>query len=369
MDLFTKEPSYLHIIHNDRLFRGDPFLLLSSKDFDELRLTYVSSPEFFFEKVKDFKKVIAILGEEETAREFYQFDPLMEERFIAPAESNAEILKALSEEMIELRYMKAGERIQSKVYILKSSSGSYRVMVGSANFTASAFGNKSQYEELIVYDSSYNPHFCDTYLKRFEEVYEASLDFLSEKTKKKLKNLILRTDNVLIYTPEDRADLTIEKVNRDTTAGGDASRIVIEITEEKERFKKKGMEIERIERIIEHVTKKTKDGYFFEPKERLLSLKEKLKEIVSFTHKRTQEFIDKRNFLHFNPGYSEFYIKEGDHALPYTISMEKDELRAYLERLTNFVNSYSEFGTHKDRETLKRVFETILFAFTSPLYI
>lgn len=364
MELF-RATSYLHIVHNDRVFHGEPFSLFEG--FDELRLiTYVSSPEFFFEKIKGFRRVVAIFGEEETARVFYQLDPLIEERFIAPAESDHEILKALDEGRIELRYMRTGERIHSKIYILKNALNELRVMLGSANFTSSAFGNRGQFEELIVYDSSYNPTLCELYLNRFEEIYQNSIDFLSERTKRKIRALVLRADSVLVFTPEDRAELTIEKVNKERITGSDAGSLVVEVIEEKERLEERIMEIERIERIVEHVTKKTKEGHSFEPKERLLSLKEKLKEIVSFSHRRTQEFIDKRNFLHFNPGHSEFYIKQGEQAIPYTLSIDAAELRYCLERLVNFVNSYWEFAVHKDREVLKRVFEAILFAFTSP---
>ncbi|MFN3740490.1 MAG: phospholipase D family protein [Thermodesulfovibrionales bacterium] len=367
MDLFTSRTTYLNIVHNDKVFHGDPFSLMSPQDFDELRLiTYVSNPEFFSEKIKGFKKVIAILGEEETAREFYQLDPLIEEKFISPVESDSEILQGLDEGKIELRYMKSSERIHSKLYILKNRNGDFRVMIGSANFTSSAFGNRGQFEELIAYDSSYNPLLCGVYLKRFDEIYQNSLDFLSERTRKKIKSLVLKADNILIYTPEDKAELIIEKINNERITVDNASSLVIDVIEEKEKLEEKILEIERIEKVVEHVTKKTKDGYAFEPKERLQSLKEKLKEIVSFSHRRTQEFIDKRSFLHFNPGHLEFYVKQNDIAIPYTISMDRDELRLHLEKVVNFINSYWEFADHKDREVLKRVFEAILFAFTSP---
>lgn len=366
MDLFSKRVSYLHILHNDKPFKSEPLTLFDG-NFTELRVvTYVSSPEFFFDRVKKFKKVIAILGEEESAREFYQLDPTFEERFILSAESDPQVLEAIANGVIELRYMKAGERIHSKIYILSDVQGNTRVMVGSANFTSSAFSNRGQFEELIVYDSSYNPSFCDAYIKRFKEIYENSMDFLSEKTKKKIQSLILRAENILIFTPDDRAEAIVEKVQRQIQAGGDAGSLVIEVMNEKERTEKRIMEIERVEKIIENVTKKTKDGYSFEPKQKLVTLKEKLKEIVSFSHKRTQEFIDKRKFLYFNHANWEFYIKENDHAVSYNDNLTDEELRDNLIKLVNFVNSYWEFAVYKDREVLKRVFEAILFAFTSP---
>jgi len=367
MDLFTDKVSYLHILHNDKPFKSEPLSLFDTENFNELKIvTYVSSPDFFFDKVKKFKKVIAILGEEESAREFYQLDPVFEERIIHSAESDPEVLEAIANGRIELRYMKAGERIHSKIYILSDTQGKSRVMVGSANFTNAAFSNRGQFEELIVYDSFHNPSFCDSYIKRFNEIYKNSVDFLSEKTRKKLQSLILKAENIMIFTPDDRADNIVEKVNRQIQSGGDASTLVVEVMEEKEKAEKRIMEIERIEKIIENVTKKTKDGYSFEQKQKLLTLKEKLKEIVSFSHRKTQEFIDKRNFLYLNPANWEFYIKENEQAVSYDANLTEEKLKENLKKLVNFVNSYWEFAVYKEREVLKRVFEAILFAFTSP---
>jgi hypothetical protein len=367
MDLFTDKVSYLHILHNDKPFKSEPLSLFDTENFTELKIvTYVSSPDFFFDKVKKFKKVIAILGEEESAREFYQLDPVFEERIIHSAESDPEVLEAIANGRIELRYMKVGERIHSKIYILSDTQGKSRVMVGSANFTNAAFSNRGQFEELIVYDSFHNPSFCDSYIKRFNEIYKNSVDFLSEKTKKKLQSLILKAENIMIFTPDDRADNIVEKVNRQIQSGGNASTLVVEVIEEKEKAEKRIMEIERIEKIIENVTKKTKDGYSFEQKQKLLTLKEKLKEIVSFSHRKIQEFIDKRNFLYLNPANWEFYIKENEQAVSYDANLTEEKLKENLKKLVNFVNSYWEFAVYKDREVLKRVFEAILFAFTSP---
>jgi hypothetical protein len=367
MDLFTDKVSYLHILHNDKPFKSEPLSLFDTENFTELKIvTYVSSPDFFFDKVKKFTKVIAILGEEESAREFYQLDPVFEERIIHSAESDPEVLEAIANGRIELRYMKVGERIHSKIYILSDTQGKSRVMVGSANFTNAAFSNRGQFEELIVYDSFHNPSFCDSYIKRFNEIYKNSVDFLSEKTKKKLQSLILKAENIMIFTPDDRADNIVEKVNRQIQSGGNASTLVVEVIEEKEKAEKRIMEIERIEKIIENVTKKTKDGYSFEQKQKLLTLKEKLKEIVSFSHRKIQEFIDKRNFLYLNPANWEFYIKENEQAVSYDANLTEEKLKENLKKLVNFVNSYWEFAVYKDREVLKRVFEAILFAFTSP---
>lgn len=86
-------------------------------------------------------------------------------------------------------------------------------------------------------------------------------------------------------------------MQRQIQSGGDAESLVVEVMDERERIDKKIMEIERIEKIIEHVTKKTKNGYSFEPKQKLVTLKDKLREIVSFFTKELRSSLIKETFF------------------------------------------------------------------------
>ena len=43
-------------------------------------------------------------------------------------------------------------------------------MFGSANFSTKAFGGDKQFEELVVYDSSYNSKIVDIFLQRYENI-------------------------------------------------------------------------------------------------------------------------------------------------------------------------------------------------------
>ncbi len=373
MELFSQRKNYLNIIFNDNPFEGKPESIFDPQKFEKFYLiTYVSSPGFFFQKVKSFKKVIAILGEEEAAGEFYQLNPFAEERFIQEIGEDRELIEKILKNDIELRYLKPGEKIHSKIYILLSENSTV-VAIGSANFTQTAFSNKNQYEELLVYDSSYKPEICQLYLKRFEEIYKNSLEFFTTKTKRKLKDTlktgetaVIQSNSVFIVTTEEKTEMIIEKVNKAASVINSATPLVVEVQTGRAKLEEKLMEIERIEKIVEHVTRKSKSGYSFETKDKLRNLKGKLKEFVSKSHKRSQELLDKRNWLYFNKSNFQFYLKEEDYAVPYVSEMEKDELRDYLTRLTHFIESYYIFSTRKDREVLKRCFEAILFAFTSP---
>ena len=371
--LFSQKKNFLHIILNDKPFTGTLEELFNPQKFEKFCLiTYVSSPSFFFQKVKPFKKVIAILGEEEVAGEFYALNPFIEEKFLKELGGDKELLEKVLKKHIEIRYLKPGERIHSKIYLLFSTN-EVRVAIGSANFSQTAFSNKNQYEELLVYDSSYKPDLCELYLKRFEEIYKNSLEFFTSKSKRKLEELlktektaIIQTDAVFMMTTEEKAEVVVEKVNKAASVTSSATPLVIDVQQEKASIEERLIEIERVEKIVEHVTRKSKEGYSFEPPKRLRNLKDKLKEVVSKSHKRSEELIDKRNWLYFEKSTFNFFIKEGDSAIPYSSLMEKEELRKQLQKLENFIESYYIFSTRKDREVLKRCFEAILFAFVSP---
>lgn len=59
-------------------------------------------------------------------------------------------------------------------------SNKNRVVIGSANFTKTAFQNKNQFEELLIYDDS--PLF-DQYLERFQELENVTIDYIPDRSK------------------------------------------------------------------------------------------------------------------------------------------------------------------------------------------
>ncbi|MCS7123340.1 MAG: phospholipase D family protein [Candidatus Aenigmarchaeota archaeon] len=379
MSLFAPKPvKYLNITYNDDIFNGHVEELFDYNNFNEIKIvSYVSSIDFFFKIVKNFKKIVAILGEEETAQEFYTINTAVEEELIKIINADEHILRLISNGQVELRYMKSGEKIHSKIYIL-SGDNIHRVMVGSANLTKSAFSNHKQYEELIVYDSSYNDKFCHFYLKRFDEIYENSVNFINNKIKQKINKLAVNANNVIllsnndkVFTVDDKIESIIDKINNERTLNVDVDSLIMNITEEKEKISQKAIEIEKIEKIAQNIIRRNKNSFEFETKEKVIKIKDKLREIISMTHKNSQNFINKRNYLYFNFTDWRFYIKKEEQdnlAIVYSCDDSQEKVKDALDRLINFVNSYKEFTIGQDKEVCKRVFEAILYAFTSPFF-
>jgi len=101
--LFSEKKKYLHIVLNDKPFTGTLEELFNPQKFEKFCLiTYVSSPSFFFQKVKPFKKVVAILGEEDVAGEFYALNPFVEEKFLKELGGDKELLEKILKTYIEI---------------------------------------------------------------------------------------------------------------------------------------------------------------------------------------------------------------------------------------------------------------------------
>nr|WP_295974228.1 phospholipase D family protein [uncultured Bacillus sp.] len=93
-----------------------------------------------------------------------------------------DIQELLKQERYQIRYSKKYNPIHSKLYLMDGLKDT-RVMVGSANFTDTAFSQRKQFEELLVFDNS--PLF-DIYSQRFQDIYRHTVDYIPEKIKQKL---------------------------------------------------------------------------------------------------------------------------------------------------------------------------------------
>jgi len=373
----TKEyaKNYLNLVYNDKRVFNYPLEFFDTNKFNSLKLvTFVSSPKFFFENIKGFQKVIAILGEEETAKTFSTFDVNKEEEYIKEAEQiSPELVKSIIDGNIELRYLGLNKRIHSKIYILHSPDESfYRIAFGSANFTTTAFGNNKQYEELVIYDSDYNPDICKIYTERFSEIYKNSYNFLSDviknKAKKNIIQNVIQTENVFYITDDEKAKAILEKVNKENIYNADADDIVVISSQKKDAVEKELVLIEKEEKILDILTIKNKDKTVFKPQSKLKNIEEKIKEIIVLSNKKSKNLLDTRKSLIYDK--SVLYVKENNNdeiAVPFAAKTTQDELQKRLIQITNFVDSYYKFAVNPDKDILKNAFESILFAFTSPL--
>ena len=199
---------YLNIMYNDEPYPEDIQTLFDAEKFDRLFIcTYVSSPKYFFTQTKAFDEVELLLGIEDSDNaQKYLFDPKYTSDFFKSLDKTT--LEKIANGKIRIRFSNLGSMIHSKIYILSNSkTRDARVMMGSANYSASAFGNSKQYEELLVYDSEYNKKFTDFYTGRYREIYENTSDFVPERIKKKIRD----KEEIRIMTLDNEESLEVLK--------------------------------------------------------------------------------------------------------------------------------------------------------------
>jgi len=211
--LFSQENSkcYLSVLYNDEAYQEDITNLFDAKKFDKLLIcTFVSSPKFFFKQTQAFNHIELLLGIEDSQNaQKYLFDPKYTDDFFKSLDKT--ILEKITTDNIAIRFTTVGTTIHSKIYIQQDTkTQEARVMIGSANYSATAFGNKKQYEELLVYDSTYNKKLTDYYLQRYEDIKAETLDFIPKRIKKKIKTQELK---ILTLDSEESLEILKERID------------------------------------------------------------------------------------------------------------------------------------------------------------
>jgi len=362
---------YLNVVYNNEPYNEDIELLFDPKKFDRLLIcTYVSSPKYFFAHIKKFDEVELLLGIEdnENAQKFL-FDPDYTSEFFKSLDQ--ETLHKIANQKIRIRFANLGSMIHSKIYILlNSKTKETRVMVGSANYSASAFGNMKQYEELIVYDSAYNAKFTDLYRKRYEEIRADTLDFIPERIKKKITNS--QELKILSLSEEESVELLKDRVEQieglvampDELDEG-IKRTKHLVAKLEERTKQELKSLAKTKQVIEIVTKPSKGKLGFLKPAQFVKQKEQIITKVLKEKRVVKEFEDSRTSLLYSEATGHIYCKENEELKLYPKRANKEVLNQKLMLLSRFIDAYTIYTINKESDTKKRIFEAILYAFSS----
>ncbi len=371
--LFSADGSrvYLGVLFNDKEWSGGVDSLFDPGLFDTIRIaTYVSSPKHFFKRTAGFEKIELLLGTEESASaEKFIFDPSSTDEMLKSLDR--ESLKKIADGSISVRFAEIGSMIHSKIYILSDSkSGRARVAVGSANFSVRAFGGEKQFEELIVCDSDYNPDFTKHFILRYERIREATIDFIPERIKRRLREQHLE---VVTFGEEEGVELLKERIadmqNALIVPDEIAERIKRSkrlLAEQEESLKKEMEAVSKTKTVIEIVTRTARgESRFIEP----ARIEAKKGQIITKAYrdvKKIREFEDSRVELLYSESEASIYIKKADERFePFAKKADIKLIEEKLALLRRFVSAYTKFTINDDKETPKRIFEAILYAFCS----
>lgn len=369
----TKKINYLGIFYNDKEYDGNVSMLFDPKKFDEIYIcTFVSSPKYFFTQVKEYKNIELILGIEDglNANKF-AFDPNFTNEFFKSLPH--ETIQKIKNNSIKIRYTKQGTAIHSKIYIQRDSkNNNLRIMVGSANYSNRAFANKNQFEELLIYDSDYNSHITNYYWKRYNYIKEQTLDFVP----KYLKNKFSQEDlKILTLSDEESLEILKDRI-RDISAAvivpDELSEDIKEtkkfIAKQKDEIQKELKSFEETKQIFEIVTKTTKNRTEFIKPAQFIKKKEQIITKILKPKRIVKEFKDSRIYLFYSEQDESIYLKDEktNNFEKYAKESDKGILAKRLNQLEQFISSYENFTINRQRDTQKRVFEAILYAFLSP---
>lgn len=360
--------------------------LFDSTQYDSIKVaSFVASPDYLFKKLRGFKNLQVILGEEESARTLTSLDVEKEVSFIKAIDSQALKDKILSKAW-EFRAMPPHMALHSKIYLLESTSKA-RVMIGSANLSRQAFEGR-QFEELLIFDDA---SIVDVYRKRFEEIWHIGVSWLGESALKHLKRLdlsaqtinvesidrsIVHTDalqadlikNSIIITPELKVDLLGDKIENLRHTYAPLQSVIESLEYDATQSLSLTQEIRKQSDLIELVTKKNKGISVFKSRQELGKAKENIIQMLSLTSKKSESFMEQRPNLIWDKLRGGLYVAHDDNAIMLSANnTEALHLKGQLLRLSKFIRSYSLFTSTNSKENEKKIFEAILTTLVSPL--
>ena len=251
----------LFAVYNSKVTKMKVSAIFDSQRFKDFKaVSYVSSPKFFAETVKDFESVIFILGIDNVDNLNKFSDGLSaylksDEQIKFFNDLPDETKNLVVENNIQIRYGKPGVMIHDKIYLLSNDeTGDFRVIIGSANFSTSAFNSENRHFENIRIDDS--KELYEIYLARFNYLLEQINDYIPEICRCNYK----KDKAIVTISPETNVEILLDKI--------DGIKIVTE--EQMEVFQQRAAlideekkEIDTAKRIIEIIlTPKSKDGNF-----------------------------------------------------------------------------------------------------------
>lgn len=373
-ELFA-EPS-LFVLHN-----GASCEFTTDEIFDASRFTkfygvsYVSSPKFFAETVRDFKEVTFILGIPDTDVSGKFTDALI--NILAESENGALFFNSLSgaaknkivDGCMNIRYGRAGVMIHDKIYLLANDdTNDYRVIMGSANFSASAFNAENKNYENIRIDD--NKDLYDIYKKRWDYLYSETEDFIPEICKKQYKD----TKTQIVLDAETKFNLLVDRLDENRANLIVPENYLQDIHKETLHIKKKLENVEQTKKLLGAVLSgKRKDNtYRVKLKESIIKSKQGIKNYLVKTNKDSEDLNASRELLlSSDEEYLYKKIKNEDESengelTLYSKLATTDEIKSALTKIDAFTKAYYDFAIVPNEEIPGKIYESILYAFTAP---
>lgn len=362
------EPGYLLVVLNNQKQQLTIEEIFDCSKYNEFyAISYVSSPSFFSKYTKGFEKVSFILGINDNAN-LEQFASGIALNAFIDMDSRISFWNGLADESkeqinnnrLDIRFGDTDVIIHDKIYLLKNEAASaYRVVIGSANFSNSAFAGKKQFENVRIDDDK---TLFDLYMERFNEVYSKTLPYIPERCLRDYKQekvVVVKTGEVLFET-------LMEDIAKNKTKLVVTEQHIEQIKEMGQEIVYKKTEINKTDDVLSLIVHKSKDKYDIKPLPQLTKLSVAIKTILCRTNKNTEK-IDER--IHFSFHDKDHVIlknkPETDEFEVLSKPMETETIKKNLTKINDFVEAYRIFAQNPVAENQSKVFEVLLYSFMS----
>lgn len=399
-ELLEETCNFVHIVENGiRIYDADEYQIFDTVKFNRLEgTTFSTSTPFLSRLIAAFDFVELIVG---ISNREYQENI-----------HNSISLETAKNQIIETVYEQSGQRlfrdtnpenrekimngqailwaptlgitIHSKFYLMwNEETGRNRVVIGSANLSTQAFSNKvRQFEEVLVFDDS--PYF-EIYKKRFEELKP----FVTEHIPNSIKKEYEQRGHPTIFNLSDKtvgaitADALALQIDQ-AIALGNSHLIDVNLPEM--------MESSKLSYLKELEEKKERERGIYEIIPKIIGRQDKkaifkkknpeaLRKIIGqiVVHKSDSEhevLLSRPKLARMDEGaelgnYEGHIIKlekEGDveSAIAYSEFATKEQIKESLHNIHEMMQSYQDNLQECKEKDLSRVYEAILYTFTSP---
>lgn len=420
--------NYLNILHNLEKVNTDEFELFP-KEYDGIFLgaTFSISPNYLSKNLKHFEKINIIIGITDN-----QYQSKMVNH-INYKENINNIINLDSLEFVNKLDYDSQQKlfkkrvliktpvypIHSKFFILTNKDKTKtRVIIGSANLTEQGLNNNiAQFEEVLVFDN--NKKIYDIYLKRYSELEENTIDFISKSTEDFIKNKIkeeqkniqdsinvisnsdidnsqnkiksselnkikkpvyihlkdnekekLINDNLSELHNKLESNIDNKKLPEDILSNiqNETSDILNTLTKEK-------VKIERVYKVIKKsITPSQKKNRSYKLENNKNKIQKIIKETININSVEInneiplQRFNLKRLDNHITNEQIEenIVIINDDKTIPYSFYQNKDSIQKSLYNIDLIIRGYEKYLSKYNDDIGKRIFEVILYSFTAP---
>lgn len=357
------------------LLNGAPVKMTAREIFDARRYTslkavsYVSSPRFFAETVKNFESVIFILGinNVDNLNKFSDGVSAMfsTERIKFFNELPDDTKNLVIQNNIQIRYGKSGVMIHDKIYLLANeTTDDYRVAIGSANLSADAFNPDNYNFENVRVDDSKDLY--QIYSERFNYLLKQTSDYIPERCRRSFRDKKV----ILAVTPETNLNLLLDEIQSSNVALKISPEQLDAINQRPDLLAAEVEEAQTTKKIIDVIIdKKASDGSVkFKPFDYILSIKNTLSDILHKSARRKNADSDFREFLLASGNYSLYkrISAKSDETELYSKPAEAGKIRATLEKINLFTQAYYDFAVTPNLVIPAKIYELILYAFTAP---